>query len=63
LIISLLWSPEGKHLAVRGYESTGPMQLWVISMSDGVWHKLDFPGQVIDRRQVMDMRWVTLNAP
>ncbi len=63
LIESLLWSPDGNYIAVRGFGSVRLMQLWIISMSDGVWHKLDFPGQAMDRRQVMDMRWVTLNAP
>ena len=60
VIKSLLWSPDGKYLAVQGFDSVRLMQLWIISMSDGVWHKLDFPGQVVDRRQVRDMLWVTL---
>jgi Tol biopolymer transport system component len=56
---SLLWSPDGAYLVVQGIdeEIDRHMQLWVISLSDGVWRKLDLPGEV------KDMRWVTLKAP
>lgn len=56
---SLLWSPDGAYLVVQGVdkEIDRHMQLWVIPLADGVWRKLDLPGEV------MDMRWVTLNAP
>jgi len=58
-IESLFWSPDGAYLAVQGIDKDIDyhMQLWVIPLVDGVWRKLDLPGEV------MDMRWVTLNAP
>ena len=56
---SLLWSPDGAYLVVQGIDEKidYDMQLWVIPLADGVWRKLDLPGEV------KDMRWVTLNAP
>lgn len=56
---SLLWSPDGAYLVVQGIDEKidRHMQLWVISLADGVWRKLDLPGEV------KDMRWVTLERP